>query len=107
MHMRKRDQRVLSCNSLIIKFLIINDLSRFVLIIYVQFRKFILQMQDPTSQQVEEQGKESGSVERLFGLQSSVMLGVVRRTCGTARSEERRVGKECTSWCRSRWSPYH
>ena len=26
---------------------------------------------------------------------------------GMARSEERRVGKECTSWCRSRWSPYH
>ena len=25
----------------------------------------------------------------------------------TYRSEERRVGKECTSWCRSRWSPYH
>ena len=25
----------------------------------------------------------------------------------TGRSEERRVGKECTSWCRSRWSPYH
>ena len=24
-----------------------------------------------------------------------------------SRSEERRVGKECTSWCRSRWSPYH
>ena len=23
------------------------------------------------------------------------------------RPEERRVGKECTSWCRSRWSPYH
>ena len=23
------------------------------------------------------------------------------------RSEERRVGKGCTSWCRSRWSPYH
>ena len=23
------------------------------------------------------------------------------------RSEERRVRKECTSWCRSRWSPYH
>src|ERR1039458_2443682 len=26
-----------------------------------------------------------------------------RKTCGVARSEERRVGKEC----RSRWSPYH
>ena len=25
----------------------------------------------------------------------------------TARSEERRVGKECGLLCRSRWSPYH
>jgi N-acetylmuramoyl-L-alanine amidase len=25
----------------------------------------------------------------------------------TARSEERRVGKECRRLCRSRWSPYH
>src|SRR3546814_17760327 len=29
--------------------------------------------------------------------------GLVRRI----RSEERRVGKECVSTCRSRWSPYH
>src|SRR5216110_3919248 len=35
-------------------------------------------------------------------------------TCSTAevktsigRSEERRVGKECVSLCRSRWPPYH
>src|SRR3546814_9424948 len=27
-------------------------------------------------------------------------------TC-RSRSEERRVGKECVSTCRSRWSPYH
>src|SRR3546814_12203903 len=26
---------------------------------------------------------------------------------GVVRSEERRVGKECGSTCRSRWSPYH
>src|SRR3546814_3654678 len=26
---------------------------------------------------------------------------------GFIRSEERRVGKECVSTCRSRWSPYH
>src|SRR3546814_20143213 len=26
---------------------------------------------------------------------------------GFDRSEERRVGKECVSTCRSRWSPYH
>src|SRR3546814_9788229 len=26
---------------------------------------------------------------------------------GKKRSAERRVGKECVSTCRSRWSPYH
>src|SRR3546814_15476622 len=33
----------------------------------------------------------------------------VERGCavGDSRSEERRVGKECVSTCRSRWSPYH
>ena len=28
-------------------------------------------------------------------------------TIAAARSEERRVGKECVFLCRSRWSPYH
>ena len=28
-------------------------------------------------------------------------------TLVSQRSEERRVGKECVCWCRSRWSPYH
>src|SRR3546814_13716991 len=28
-------------------------------------------------------------------------------TLAESRSEERRVGKECVSTCRSRWSPYH
>src|SRR3546814_2006757 len=30
-----------------------------------------------------------------------------RRVRCAPRSEERRVGKECVSTCRSRWSPYH
>src|SRR3546814_8433296 len=30
-----------------------------------------------------------------------------RRDYHVLRSEERRVGKECVSTCRSRWSPYH
>ena len=38
-------------------------------------------------------------------------LGVAQPPSGVAqsvaRSEERRVGKECVSLCRSRWSPYH
>src|SRR3546814_14798222 len=29
------------------------------------------------------------------------------KVIGNDRSEERRVGKECVSPCRSRWSPYH
>src|SRR3546814_11353895 len=38
--------------------------------------------------------------------------GTVRHFWGSEllyvqRSEERRVGKECVSTCRSRWSPYH
>src|SRR3546814_13074551 len=31
----------------------------------------------------------------------------VRASPRPIRSEERRVGKECVSTCRSRWSPYH
>src|SRR3546814_19892853 len=50
---------------------------------------------------------------------SDVMMGVIVSTAEYAaavremvglhgnRSEERRVGKECVSTCRSRWSPYH
>ena len=32
---------------------------------------------------------------------------VLTRLAIRGRSEERRVGKECSSPCRSRWSPYH
>src|SRR3546814_14983293 len=35
-----------------------------------------------------------------------VVAGLTPSTNPT-RSEERRVGKECVSTCRSRWSPYH
>src|SRR3546814_11556801 len=34
-------------------------------------------------------------------------VGDGRLRPGGARSDERRVGKECVSTCRSRWSPYH
>src|SRR3546814_13739057 len=34
-------------------------------------------------------------------------VGVHVRSQRLLRSEERRVGKECVSTCRSRWSPYH
>src|SRR3546814_17805330 len=46
-------------------------------------------------------GGESGRLRRSFcGLGGNGFRS--RR-----RSEERRVGRECVSTCRSRWSPYH
>src|SRR3546814_1894987 len=46
----------------------------------------------------------SGSRKILL---SSNSLGPRLASTFTSRSEERRVGKECVSTCRSRWSPYH
>src|SRR3546814_1868652 len=45
-------------------------------------------------------------VKRVIdGALPSKMVRVL--TVQHTRSEERRVGKECVSTCRSRWSPYH
>src|SRR3546814_18809113 len=38
---------------------------------------------------------------------SAVSSGIAEEVEKLVRSEERRVGKECVSTCRSRWSPYH
>ena len=38
---------------------------------------------------------------------ASLALGENASPAVRRRSEERRVGKECSSPCRSRWSPYH
>src|SRR3546814_5996655 len=42
-------------------------------------------------------------IDSLNGYQSAMP----EETSLILRSEERRVGKECVSTCRSRWSPYH
>src|SRR3546814_7290491 len=44
----------------------------------------------------------AGRAASAFALHRRVRQADTRR-----RSEERRVGKECVSTCRSRWSPYH
>src|SRR3546814_12907746 len=43
-----------------------------------------------------------GGPPRSAGVSAAGDAGLVNH-----RSEERRVGKECVSTCRSRWSPYH
>src|SRR3546814_20845405 len=47
---------------------------------------------------------ESGSGKSVTSL---ALMRLVEHGGGKVRSEERRVGKECVSTCRSRWSPYH
>src|SRR3546814_12883718 len=42
-----------------------------------------------------------------FGVGFGLVVGVLPGFGGSVRSEERRVGKECVSTCRSRWSPEH
>src|SRR3546814_13868614 len=49
-------------------------------------------------------------VQRLLKLRDGNGLDegtLVNARASLARSEERRVGKEGVSTCRSRWSPYH
>src|SRR3546814_19345084 len=51
---------------------------------------------------------EAPSIRRLRRLLSCLQVRVQELHIGLrGRSEERRVGKECVSTCRSRWSPYH
>src|SRR3546814_15111202 len=58
------------------------------------------------------QESNQGRAVRVFADQVKKLSGgkMQVRGIGAAalgRSEERRVGKECVSTCRSRWSPYH
>ena len=46
--------------------------------------------------------RTGGDLSEAYGMREAVCACYVR-----PGSEERRVGKECQSTCRSRWSPYH
>src|SRR3546814_17564758 len=53
-------------------------------------------------------GTAGGARRQSLGCGAVRPAGVYgRRRLRDGRSEERRVGKECFSTCRSRWSPYH
>src|SRR3546814_14209826 len=52
------------------------------------------------------QGREPG-IGFLNQFVDILLRRMAREPGAHGRSEERRVGKECVSTCRSRWSPYH
>ena len=56
---------------------------------------------------VEVEVSEKLITEGLTEAEAWVIIEKYEKALAPIRSEERRVGKECTSWCRSRWSPYH
>src|SRR3546814_17149729 len=47
------------------------------------------------------------AIEGLTAARENIEIPDYEPTLGRTRSEERRVGKECVSTCRSRGSPYH
>src|SRR3546814_16179551 len=52
-------------------------------------------------------GEQPLSMTTVDQLVDGLRLSVQPIPSETFRSEERRVGKECVSTCRSRWSPFH
>src|SRR3546814_9909619 len=47
------------------------------------------------------------AAREALGWDVHLLHDIHHRLTPIERSEERRVGKECVSTCRSRWSPYH
>ena len=69
---------------------------------------------DAVAVALERQGADAQMAERVKTKFLHAWSGYKRYAWGhdalqpiSKRSEERRVGKECLSVCRSRWSPYH
>src|SRR3546814_15338213 len=61
---------------------------------------------------LQHRGQESAGIVAFDGQHFNAhrdlgLVGDIFSSEGVMRSEERRVGKECVSTCRSRWSPYH
>src|SRR3546814_15540984 len=50
---------------------------------------------------------EAGAKAEFWDRRGTFNLSIFRTDIKNYRSEERRVGKECVSTCRSRWSAYH
>ena len=72
-------------------------------------------LSEKTIQKVNEAMRELGykpnNLARSLQGKSAKLIGLIFPNISNVfyaeRSEERRVGKECASMCRSRWSPYH
>src|SRR3546814_12093931 len=61
----------------------------------------------PMHQRLEQELCDFLGVEEIALFSNGTLALITALQALRIRSEERRVGKECVSTCRSRWSPYH
>src|SRR3546814_17825793 len=71
-------------------------------IVFSRYAESILAIVDETAK-----AAGGGPVIRGVAWDAAIYAGHLHYRDGKGRSEERRVGKEGVSTCRSRWSPYH
>ena len=62
---------------------------------------------DPAYRQRADVHNELDRIGRRLNQPIRIALAGTLKAGKSTRSEERRVGKECSFRCRSRWSPYH
>src|SRR3546814_12139068 len=81
---------------------------------YTTLFRSVSQLEKNFNKKIGVSPKTYASMHRLFGLLRDKTENREDKWSALAykhnyydRSEERRVGKECVSTCRSRWSPYH
>src|SRR3546814_13624482 len=67
----------------------------------------LLKLIEGTVASVPPQGGRKHPNQDFVQVDTTNILFIVGGAFDGLRSEERRVGKECVSTCRSRWSPYH
>src|SRR3546814_14581068 len=76
---------------------------------------FVMSIEVVPPKRTEKSGIKVSRISLIFSLLTKLGSHIVFSLKGACwpkaekviRSEERRVGKECVSTCRSRWSPYH
>src|SRR3546814_11089782 len=83
--------------------LLVPDLTNF----YAQYASIKPWMQTQSPAPARERKQSPEERKKLDGLYECILCASCSTACPSYRSDERRVGKECVSTGRSRWSPYH
>src|SRR3546814_4856572 len=100
------------CPSLFDCFIIFISDCYYNVVYYILYFFFFFKQKTAYEMRISDWSSDVCSSDLKSGLGNSSIISAMRLRGGACtnvlkRSEERRVGKECVSTCRSRWSPYH